>query len=114
MPESPASDGSTEGQADGEDPVRRLAAALRDLWTSATEGQADDPQASAASPATFGVDQLSGLLRRFAGVAERVVGGRDDGHPGRSEFLGGMVLLGQAYLVATVSGLRFWRRVAQS
>ena len=120
MSETPASNGDEKRDRRTEDPLRTLVDAMRDVWAMATaEGNAmphtDHNRLAESFPAAFKPFLRAAVgLNDLAETALGVLGAASKSPEGADRLPRGVEVLAQAYLVAVVSGLRYWRRVAET
>ena len=120
MSETPASNGDEKHDRRTEDPLRTLVDAMRDVWAMATaEGNAmartDRRRLDESFPAAFKPFLRAAVsLNDLAETALGVLGAASKPPEEADRLPKGIEVLAQAYLVAVVSGLRYWRRVAET
>jgi len=114
MSEAEVGNGDRKRPTGANDLLSALAIAWSDLWSMG-------PSDAAIGPAHLGRTAFSAPLESFALVAAGMTrdltlapGSRESRSTGHHSTEDMAALLARAYLLAAVSGLRYWRRVAQT
>jgi hypothetical protein len=116
MSEAEASNGDRKRQTGSDDLLSALAVAWSDLWSMGTSeaaiGSAHLDRTALSAPFAPFARATAGVMRDLTLASSEPLSGesRLTDHQNAKDIA---VLLARAYLVATVGGLRYWRRVAQ-